>query len=171
MLLKEFYDTHYPNKGFTHSRVTCRALVLNDKGEIALIHIKGNDIFGERDHYESPGGGVEKGESHQNALIREIAEELGYESEVLSYLGLVINRYNLLKVITAHHYYVARLTSKTENSLTELEQSLFEGVEWKSPAEWLKVLGTPASNINEMLHERERFVLNYYLNIYQKGNE
>lgn len=164
MLLKEYYDHEYQNNGFTHTRLTCRALVFNDLGEMALIHIKGTDIFGERDHYETPGGGIEKGEDHHIALQREVREELAYECVIEDYLGLIINRYNLLKVITAHHYYVARVTLKSVSNLTELEKSLFDKIEWKKPEEWLEVLSKPCHKINKMLHERELFILNYYLN-------
>lgn len=167
MLLKEFYDCDYPQCGYTHTRLTCRALVFNDLGEMALIHIKGEDIFGKRDHYETPGGGIEPGENHHVALRREVLEELGYECVIEDYLGLIINRYNLLQVITAHHFYVARVTLKSSTHLTDLEKTLFDKIEWKKPDEWLEILSKQNDKINRMIHDREHFALTYYLNKYK----
>lgn len=165
MLLKEFHDDIYPNTGFTHSRVTCRGIVLNDNNEIALIKIRGNDIFGDRDHYELPGGGVEPFEDRHQALQREILEELGYHVSIEAYLGLIVNRYNLLRVITAHHFFVAKINEKGHSSLTDLESQLFESIEWRKPEEWLEILSRPSDKINAMIHERESFIIQHYLNL------
>ena len=59
-------------------RHTVRGIMVNDKNEVALIHIKGIDRFGYRDHYELPGGGIEENESEEKALVREMREEIGY---------------------------------------------------------------------------------------------
>lgn len=52
-------------------RVAVRAVVLNG---VNILLIKTN-----RGDYKFPGGGVKEGESHENALIREVKEETGYE--------------------------------------------------------------------------------------------
>ncbi|UKI49431.1 MAG: complex I NDUFA12 subunit family protein [Clostridium sp.] len=48
------------NAGYTHTRLIARGFVLNKENKICLLHIIGEDEFGNRDYYESPGGGVEK---------------------------------------------------------------------------------------------------------------
>ena len=54
-----------------------RAIII-DSGTIALIkRIKENEVY-----YVIPGGGVEAGENHQEALMREAKEELGIEISV-----------------------------------------------------------------------------------------
>lgn len=62
----------------------------------AAIIIKDNKIFitergyGEfKDYWEFPGGKLEKGESKENALIREIKEELLADIKINKYLGKV----------------------------------------------------------------------------------
>lgn len=164
MLLTEFYDDEYENNGFISSRVTARALLFNDRGEMALIHIKGQDSFGVRDHFETPGGGVEKNENYQEALVREIQEEVGVNATINDYLGLVINRYNLINVITAHHFFVASVAEKSVKNLTEHEAELFAEVVWMKPEKWVEVLKKPVSDVNKLVHQRELFIVEYYLN-------
>ena len=59
-------------------RISARALLQNLKGEVLLIKFKGAP-FGVKDYWATPGGGVEKGESHEETLIREIHEETGIQ--------------------------------------------------------------------------------------------
>ena len=166
MILKEFYDTTYPNQGFLSTRVTCRAIVKNAEGLLAYIHIKGEDLFGVRDHFESAGGGIEAGETREDAMRREIMEELGFHALIEDYLGLVINRYNLLNQITAHHYYVVSLTTEGSVHRTEFEAQVFDAIVWKSPSDWLKTFSSPTDGVNQMIHDRELFMLQEYLKTY-----
>ena len=67
-LIATFEDNEFPNNGYNHTRNIVRGIVYNDNFEIALIKLHTTDIFGERDLYETPGGGVEKGETLVNAF-------------------------------------------------------------------------------------------------------
>lgn len=60
--------------------------------------------------WEFPGGKVEKNESYENALIREIKEELNADIEVNEYIGESIHHYpeKDIKLI----FYKAKLLSK-----------------------------------------------------------
>ena len=51
-------------------RPTVRAII-EQNGKLALIHKQ------QYDYYAFPGGGIEDGESYQDALIREVHEETG----------------------------------------------------------------------------------------------
>jgi 8-oxo-dGTP pyrophosphatase MutT (NUDIX family) len=72
-----FVDKQYPFQGITHTRPNARALLENDQGLFAFHHILFNDKFGQRDYIETPGGGLEPGETPQQAVIREVEEECG----------------------------------------------------------------------------------------------
>lgn len=64
-------DLHDYNPSWPHStRPSARAIIFRD-GKLALIH------NGKFDYYMFPGGGIESGESHEGALIREVKEESG----------------------------------------------------------------------------------------------
>ena len=110
--INELEDTEYEFHGFTHTREIVRGIILNEKDEVCLEYIYDDDGFGHRDYYETPGGGIDKGEDHKEALNRECEEEIGYHIEVLQDLGLVIDNYNLIKRRNHNYYYLARITEK-----------------------------------------------------------
>ena len=60
------YNPEWPHS----TRPSARAIIFKD-GKLALIH------NGKFDYYMFPGGGIEEGESHKEALIREVKEESG----------------------------------------------------------------------------------------------
>lgn len=60
------YNPEWPHS----TRPSVRAIIFRD-GKLALVH------NGKFDYYMFPGGGIEEGESHEQALIREVKEESG----------------------------------------------------------------------------------------------
>ena len=62
--------------------------VIEEEGKILLCRGKGNGNF------FFPGGHIEEGESAPEALMREIKEELGEESEVKRFIGASENKFN-----------------------------------------------------------------------------
>lgn len=57
--------------------------IVNYNDKIVLIHrIKTKDDGTVRDYYVTPGGKIEENESHEEALRREIKEELGIEIDI-----------------------------------------------------------------------------------------
>ena len=78
-LINHLKDTEYEFKGIKEVREIARSVMINEKNEIALLKIKGEDEdFGKRDYYELPGGGVERGETLEGTVKREMQEETGY---------------------------------------------------------------------------------------------
>jgi len=63
-------------------KLGCGALIINEKNEILLIK-RGSRAKTERGVWSRPGGGVEENETVEEALRREIKEELGIEIEIL----------------------------------------------------------------------------------------
>ena len=39
------HDNEFPNNGYTHKRQVARAFVINEENEIAILHIKGDDML------------------------------------------------------------------------------------------------------------------------------
>lgn len=65
-----------------HKKSRARAIVLNtDKSKILLVK---NITYKE---FHLPGGGLEKGESGETAIVREVKEELGIDVQILYQLG------------------------------------------------------------------------------------
>ncbi len=108
------HDTEYQNAGYTHTRLIARGFVLNEENKICLLHIVGDDDFGHRDYYESPGGGVENNEDLKTALLRELEEEIGFKCEIINYLGVVYDEYNLIKRKNVNNYFLCKIVKKTK---------------------------------------------------------
>jgi 8-oxo-dGTP diphosphatase len=82
-------------------RHTVRAIILDENHCIAVIHIKNFT------YYTLPGGGIEDGESPEETVVRECAEEAGCTVEVAAYLGEIAEQQDHLKRIQISHCYTA----------------------------------------------------------------
>ena len=69
-------------------------------------------MFCNQTYYETPGGGVDEGETYEEALLRECEEEIGYRVEILAPLAEVHDFYNLIGRENHNRYYLARLKEK-----------------------------------------------------------
>ena len=123
-------DNEYPYTYIDHVRYVCRGILLNDKNEIALMKVDGDDIFGHRDYYETPGGGKKDKESIRNACLRELEEETGYKSIIIRELGLVIDYYNLIHRNNKNYYFLCKTTEFVGKHLDEYEKSMINNVVW-----------------------------------------
>jgi len=72
--------------GVTYIGVGCGALIINNKNETLLVK-RGLKSKNEVGVWSKPGGAVEFGEKVEDAVIREIKEELGIEIELIKFLG------------------------------------------------------------------------------------
>jgi len=64
------------------------AFIINDEGKILLTK-RGEGARNQVGKWETPGGGVEFGETAQETVIREIKEELGVDIEITDLLCFV----------------------------------------------------------------------------------
>ena len=121
-VIARFEDNEYPFTGITHTRQVVRGVIFNDEGKIALIKVKTHDIFGDRDLYETPGGGKDKGETLLNALKREIYEEVGAEIDHIQEIGRVLDYYNFINRRNDNRYYLAHISKLGERHLVDYEK-------------------------------------------------
>ena len=103
-----FKDDQYPRKGKAHSREISRAIVMRPDGLFAIHLIRRNDAFGDWSYFETPGGGVDDGESPEQAVVRECEEELGYQVEIIQELGTIKDEYALIGRTNINHYYLCK---------------------------------------------------------------
>lgn len=103
-----FKDDQYTYKGYDHTRTVVRAILLDEHNNVCVQHILDDDMFGHRDYYETPGGGVNADEPLEDALKREIIEEVGYKSKVIKKIGVVEDFYNLINRKNINHYYLIK---------------------------------------------------------------
>lgn len=114
MLHLHLIDNEYPFTGFTHTRLVARAILLNGRNEIALHTLHRDDIFGNQTYLETPGGGVDEGETFEEAVKRECLEETGADIQILCQLGEVEDAYNLIGRKNVNRFYLCRVLSQKE---------------------------------------------------------
>lgn len=89
--------------------------------------------------WEFPGGKIEQGETHKEALVREIKEELNADIEVLMFLTTVEHDYE--KFHLTMHTYVCSLKNKIEmvkhgddefehDNMVWLDENHLDDVDW-----------------------------------------
>ncbi len=91
--------------GYT-TREAVRAVVFDAEGKVALLHVT---KFG---YHKLPGGGIEKGESKEEALKRECLEEIGCNIEIGEYLGELVEYRRELRLNQTSFCYVAKVVGE-----------------------------------------------------------
>ena len=94
-----------------------------------------------KDYWEFPGGKIEKGETPEEALIREVRDELGAEIAVDSYLTTVEYDYpefHLHMRCYLAHVKSGQLILKEHEAACWLKEDELDTVRWL-PADWLVV--------------------------------
>ena len=126
-------------KGITHTREIVRAILLDEHNNVCLEYLLDDDGFGPRDYYETPGGGIKPGESHEDAIKREIEEEVGYTCEIIAPLGEVDDYYNLIYRKNHNYYYLVRRIKKVSQHLEEDEKIRISKIIWVPIDEAIKL--------------------------------
>lgn len=124
-LLHIFDAGNYDSSWKCFKREAARAIILKDN-KLALVRC------GKEGYYKFPGGGIEAGETHMDALIRETLEETGLHiiPESISSLGTLIEKrrgmYGNEEIFEQYsHYYFADIYAETEQpSLIGYEKDL-----------------------------------------------
>ncbi len=129
-LISSLIDDQYPQALKYKTRVAARAVVYNNKGEIALTHLLADDQFGHRDYFELPGGGKKVQETVKEAVLREVKEELGVEGEIKAEIGIVHDFYNLISQENYSYYYLVKVNSIGTKHLEERESRLIDKMLW-----------------------------------------
>ena len=114
-------DTEWPDLGTDHDRSIVRAIVIDDEGFFYFVHAERDDEFGVSTLIETSGGGVEPGENLDEAIHRELKEELGVEVEILDKIGIVSDYYNLIHRHNINNYYLCKIRSFGDKNLTQQE--------------------------------------------------
>lgn len=91
-------------------RVGSRAILFNANGQVALVY---EETY---NHYKLPGGRVEAGESLDQALRREIKEEVGANITNIQYIGVVNSHLSSYNEDCRQHYFIATVTGEIRES-------------------------------------------------------
>lgn len=142
-------------------RKSARAIVLNDQGQMATQHLK---IY---TYHKLPGGGVDPGETIEEALKREVLEEVGCDCEITHELGITIEYRNKYKLLHISYGFAAKVVGDIGTPALE-EGEIEEGQEtlWLPPTEVLQKMqnDTPGKFEGHFILEREKTFLEEFLN-------
>ena len=149
-------DKIYPFKKIEKVRKTVRVILVNEKKEIGLLHIKGIDKFGNRDHYETIGGGVELNEDLLMTLNREVKEEAGYTIKNIKEIAYIDIQYNLLNRVDRGYFFYAETNEYVGTNLNDYEKEIFKEIKWINLNEIDEFyLNTQVENVGKMIHQRD----------------
>lgn len=123
-------DDQYPYTYIDNVRYVSRGILLNDKNEVLLNKLLGDDSFGHRDYYETPGGGKKVNETIKNACLREMREETGYEVIIVKELGMVNDYYNLIHRNNRNYFFLCKCDRFVGKQLENYEKSLIVEQVW-----------------------------------------
>lgn len=118
-------DEEWPFEYTDHDRHIVRAIVYDDDGYFYFVRADRDDDFGRAVVIETSGGGVEAGEDLNEAIKRELKEELGAEVEVVCKIGIVSDYYNLIHRHNINNFYLCRAISFGNKNLTQDEIDCF----------------------------------------------
>jgi 8-oxo-dGTP pyrophosphatase MutT (NUDIX family) len=119
-------------------REAVRGVVIKDENMVFMIHTANGD-------YKFPGGGIEDGENHVTALIREFIEETGYSiSNMIQLIGVIIEQKQdayepeAYFVMKSYYYRCGIIGEKQEQKLDAYEKEMDFKAEYVSIIEAYK---------------------------------
>lgn len=86
-------------------RKSARVILENEAGELAIQHLQNYNF------YKLPGGGVDPGETVEEALVREVREEVGCDCVITRPIGVTIEYRSKYKLLHISYCFVATVTS------------------------------------------------------------
>lgn len=160
-ILAKLLDNEFPKSEITDTRNIARALVYDEEGNFAFHRIEGMDIFGDRRYFETPGGGVDEGETLEQAVIRECAEELGYQVIIVRPLGEIDDFYNLIHRENLNHYFLCkRVGPYLGTHFVSQGDTLIKETVWISLCKALELYGNAATTpVARLVNNRESLVI------------
>lgn len=115
-LLKEIKDKEIPQGINPKLKSAARAIIFDDENKVPLAFAEKIGV------HKIPGGEIEKGETNEEALAREIKEEAGCTAEITKELGKITEYRSKWNLLQTSYCYLGKVIEKGEQNLTEKEK-------------------------------------------------
>ena len=118
MILLDLRDSDFGIKekeDVNYSQVTSARAIVKKQNSIALLYMKN------KDYYMIPGGRIEKNETIEQGLRREILEETGCSINIENQIGLTVEHKSHLEVIQTTHFFLAEVKKQGSPNFTQDE--------------------------------------------------
>ena len=157
---QEFVDDIYPVSPKDYTRFSARGVVFNADNKVAILHIRGKDYFGYRDHYELPGGGIEKQENPLDAFRREMQEEIGIVTKEEQQIATIRYHFNTLRRYDVSYIFIAKVDRYCDVHYTQQELALIEKIEWFDLDDLVERLSSNCvENVGILIHRRDLWIV------------
>ncbi|MCH5325112.1 MAG: NUDIX domain-containing protein [Eubacterium sp.] len=168
MLIAKITDSYFyggePQYIDSNTSYNVRGVLYDNSGNAAFMKIENSE------YYKLPGGRIEITETPEQAFIREINEQTGYQAEMIGYLGWIEEHKAKRKLCTVSHCFAARIISDNCNTdvLQEAQRRLGFKLEWLNFNDAMGMYSTLSDGSKEY---QINFMLKRELLIMQKASE
>jgi len=150
------------------SRYGARGILFDEKGKVALMHMSQTGL------YKLPGGGIEEGESKEEAFLREIREETGYACKIITFLGVVEEHKSKNDFLHISYCFCAVKKGQRKNSkLTRAETQLGFSLKWYDLETAIEKMETSLSQCDDytflFMLKRDKDILEYAKRVNKYG--
>ena len=141
-------------------RPIARAILMNSEGKIAIHRIFRDDQFCKQGYYETPGGGIDEGETPEEACKRECREEIGCEIEIIKEIAYVEDAYNLIGRKNQNHYFLAKESDLGARHFESEGDQYIQETLWVDVEEAVRLYeGMPDEKVSLLVKQRELPIL------------
>lgn len=159
-LLLEIKVDELPQEKTYKTRNASRAVLFDEQNLVPLLFVSQNK------YHKLPGGGIDTGEDKEQALRREVLEEVGSTISITGEVGKIIEYRSKFNLLQTSYGYMGKIITKGQPHFTEEElQSGFQIV-------WLSL----EEAINKITHDKPEgyegfFIQKRDLKFLQKAKE
>lgn len=118
----------------TISRYGARGVLVDDGCNVAMMYMSKTNL------YKLPGGGVDEDEDSEDAFLREIQEETGYEADIIHKLGYIEEHKKRNDFMQLSYCYIAKAGKRQNTMLSESEEQLGMVVKWMTLNKAIEVM-------------------------------
>lgn len=143
---KDIYPVEEKDSTEYFIRPTAKGFVLDNQNNICLISI--NEFYG------LPGGGIEPGETPEEAFVRECKEEIGCDVKIEKEIGVTLQIRDETQKKYKIYYFVARVVGEKGDPITTQDDEIGLLFGWHSIEETGRLLEDQVERIS-IIEERK----------------